>query len=133
MADLATLSPTVTGAWNFNGGAATNIFDSTEAGLTATNPAAQGSGARLKHVSQVSTVGTATDCVTLPASALGKRVVVINDATANSMRVYTASGDFFNAAGTGTYYLLAVTKALVCYCYAANRWFAHEVSRVTGT
>ncbi len=74
----------------------TDVIQQVEAnvGLTASTDSAQGDGPITSSYNVYSTVGSAGDAATLPAVfGVGDLVYVKNDAAANSMDVFPASGD----------------------------------------
>lgn len=72
-------------------------------------------------MNRVATVATAADSVLLPASAAGKRVYVVNDAS-NSMQVFGAGSDTINGVATGTGVAHAGGNAAVYWCVVAGKW-----------
>ena len=72
------------------------------AGLTAATGSSQGDGPVTANVNVYTTVGTAGDCCTLPATFLaGTAITVRNDSGGNAMDVFPATGDDLGA-GTNT-------------------------------
>jgi len=89
-------------------------------GLTADVGSAQGSGVITSSYNVYTTVGTAGDAATLPATAIvGTIVVIKNDAAANAMDVFPASGDDLGA-GANTALSLAAGKGAMFLCTVAN-------------
>jgi len=92
----------------------------TNAGLTADVGSAQGSGVITSSYNVYTTVANAGDCATLPATApVGTIVVVKNDAAANAMDVFPASGDDLGQ-GADTALSLAAGKGAMFLCVVAD-------------
>lgn len=90
------------------------------AGITATNPGAQGDSPLTTEINEVSTVGTADDAVTLPAAVAGRKVIIINNG-ANQLEIWPASGD--NAGGgVDTAVTLAAGSNVQYVAYDATNW-----------
>lgn len=89
-------------------------------GLTADSGSAQGNGVILSSYNVYSTVGSAGDAATLPATfAVGTIVHVKNSAATNSMDVFPASGDDAGA-GTDTAVAVAAGAFAVFMCTTAD-------------
>lgn len=93
-------------------------------GLTAHAGGTQGAALALTaSVNRVATVATAADSVSLPASAAGLVVTVINDA-ALAMQVFGAGTDTINGVATATG-VSQIGKSVVVYsCAVAGSWHA---------
>ena len=124
MADLETSAVTPVGVWNFNGGAATNVFNSVETGITAGATQTQvGATALTKHVNNVTIVGTNGDGVKLPSAVAGMRVVIINSDAAQTIKVWPATDDNVGAgANLASATQIAAGSARVCYAIDATNW-----------
>ena len=95
---------------------------STQDSLTAKAGGAQLSGPTINRMlNRVTTVATAGDAITLPASARGLSITVVN-AGANSMNVFPFTGDAVNALGANTAFALAAGKTATFYCTAVGQW-----------
>lgn len=96
--------------------------------LTAHAGGGQGSALALTaEVNRVTTVATAGDSVSLPASAAGLDVVVIN-AGANPMQVYGAGTDTINGVATGTGVSQMPSSVVIYVCATAGAWSAEGIS-----
>lgn len=96
---------------------------SSQDNLTAKAGGGQGGGPTINRmVNRVTTVATAADSVTLPASAAGMEVTIINAAAANSMNVFPATGEAINALGANTAFALAANKTVTAFCTTAGQW-----------
>ena len=129
MADIETSAVSPTGVWSFVGGAATNIFNSVESGITASTTQTQGQQPLTKHVNEISTCANANDTVTLPAAAIGKYCVVINNG-ANALRIFPASSDNCGA-GVDTQIALASADMAIFWAYDATNWKAISGTMLT--
>jgi hypothetical protein len=89
-------------------------------GITAATTQTQGQGALTGDVNQVATVANASDTVTLPSVASGKRCVVLNDG-ANTLKIYPASGHDLGA-GTNASTTLAAGGRLTFLGVSATKW-----------
>ena len=101
---------------------ATGVLQTVESdvGLTADVGSAQGNGVILSSYNVYTTVGTAGDAATLPATApVGTLVHIKNDAAANAMDVFPASGDDLGE-GTDTALSLAAGKGAIFICTVAD-------------
>jgi hypothetical protein len=88
----------------------------TTAGITASNPPLQGSGALTSNVNQVSTVANPNDNVTLPPALAGLEVIVINSDPVNTLQVFPALGDDLGAGvNISTTQAAGVTNRYVAY------------------
>ena len=76
-----------------------------------------------KVVNRVSTVATAADSVSLPASSAGLICVVINDA-ALALQIFGLGTDTVNDVGTATGIPLAGTSMAVLFCPVAGKWYS---------
>lgn len=116
------------GAW-FSEGLATGYgtaglaTQSSQDALTAKAGGGQGGGPTINRmINRITTVATAADSVTLPASIAGMQITIINAAAANSMNVFPATGDVINALGANTAFAVAANKTATFYCTAAGQW-----------
>jgi hypothetical protein len=75
-------------------------------------------------ITRVTTVTSANDSITLPASVAGMQVIIINAAAANSMNVFPAVGDQINALGANAAFALAANKTVQLTCALAGQWHA---------
>jgi len=92
--------------------------------LTAFAGGGQASGTALTaYINRVSTVATAGDSVKLPVATAGGDVIAIN-ATANSMNVFPATGEYINALSVNTALAVAAGKTVKFVCPVAGRWYA---------
>jgi len=93
---------------------------SANVGLTADAGSSQGDGVILSSYNVYDTVGTAGDAATLPSSFdTGMIIYVKNDAAANAMDIFPASGDDLGA-GANNPLSLAVTKSAIFLATASN-------------
>ena len=97
MADLETSAVTPVGVWNFNGGAATNIFHSLTTGVQAAGTTQGTATALTKHINNVTVVATNQDGVKLPSAVAGMKVVIINKDATDPLKVWPATGDDLGA------------------------------------
>lgn len=74
-------------------------------------------------VNRVSTVATAADSVSLPASSAGLICVVVNDA-AKSLQMFGLGTDTINDVATATGVPLAGTSMAVMFCPMAGKWYS---------
>lgn len=96
---------------------------SVQDGLTAKAGGGQGGGPTINRmINRVTTVATAADSVTLPASAKGLTITLVNAAAANSMNVFPNTGDAINALAANTAFALAAGKTATFYCTASGQW-----------
>lgn len=103
-------------------GDGTDVVIRTEAnvGLTADVGSSQGDGVITSSYNVYSTVGTAGDAATLPATFnVGTQIFIKNDAAVNSMDVFPASGDDAGA-GTNTAVAVAAGDFAVFIATAVN-------------
>ena len=92
----------------------------TDSGITASTTQTQGQQALVAEVNEVSTVANANDVVTLPAAAVGRRCVIMNNG-ANTLQIFPASGDNLGA-GVDTSTTLASGSNVVYQAYDATNW-----------
>ena len=91
--------------------------------LTASTTQTQAGGLLLGAViNRISTVGSASDAVTLPPSVAGAWMIVINAAAANAMLIFPAVGDAINAIAANSSLSVAANKTILFYCVTAGRW-----------
>ena len=96
---------------------------SAQDGLTAKAGGGQGGGPTINRmINRVTTVATAADSITLPVSARGLTITIVNAAAANSMNVFPNTGDAINALAANAAYALAAGKTATFYCTAAGQW-----------
>lgn len=93
--------------------------------LTAKAGGGQGGGSAINRMlNRITTVATAADSITLPASAKGLQITIVNAAAANSLNVFPATGEAINALAVNTAFPLAAGKAVTFYCTAAGQWYS---------
>jgi hypothetical protein len=98
------------------------VVSPTYVGLTAHAGGGQAAGTPLKAgFNQFSTVVTAADSATLPATVLGQTVVVTNNGAA-SMDIYPALGDFINSLAVNVPIALGVGATLTFYGSTTTTW-----------
>lgn len=91
--------------------------------LTASTSSDQAGGyAITADFSVFDTVGTAGDSARLPPALPGRSCVIKNNAAANSMDIFPASGDSINAVSADGAYALAVTKSVLLFCVVKGKW-----------
>lgn len=77
-------------------------------------------------INRVTTVTSAADSVTLPVSAPGLFIVVMNSAAANSMNVFPNVGgtatEKINALSANAAFAMAANKTAIFYCAVAGQW-----------
>ncbi len=96
------------------------VANDNNVGLTADVGSAQGNGVITSSYNVYSTVGTAGDAATLPATfVVGTTIYVKNDAATNSMDVFPASGDDAGA-GANTAVAVAAGDFAVFFATAAS-------------
>jgi len=95
--------------------------DGTKTGITAATPGGQGDGALTYAINIVATVGTANDAVTLPPAVPGRRVLVVNDDSADALEVWPASGDD-HGAGINTATTIASGSRKEWIAYDDTNW-----------
>ncbi len=88
--------------------------------LTASTTQSQGNGALTAEVNEISTVGSASDTVTLPSAIGGLKVTIINNG-ANTLQIFPASGDDLGQGGD-TATTLAAGSNVVFQAYDATNW-----------
>lgn len=97
-----------------------------ESAANAVSPFATGGQASAtaltKQVNRVTTVTTAGDSVALPASAAGLLITVINDAAANGLAVFPASGDAINALSANASITVPAKTVGLFSCAVAGQW-----------
>ncbi len=98
----------------------TFVQSGVSAGVTATNPGAQGDNPITKQITQVSTVGTASDAVTAPAALAGREFTVFNDG-ANTLEIWPSSGDNLGA-GVNTAVTLVAGSNATYKAYDTTNW-----------
>ena len=105
-------------------GTTTLVKRSVAAGVTAHVGSSQGDGPITTDIVEISTSANAGDAVTLPAAVAGLQVTIINNAAANAVDVFPASGDDLGA-GVDTAASLAASGANITYiAFDATTWFA---------
>lgn len=104
------------------------IQNGTNAGVTADVGSAQGGGAIIDAVTEIATVGTTGDSVTLPAAAAGRIVYIINHG-ANAADVFPASGDAINEGSADAAVAIAANETLLCIAYDSGNWEALTMAR----
>ena len=96
---------------------------SSQDGLTAKAGGGQGGGPTINRmINRVTTVATAADSVTLPASATGMTITVINAAAANSMNMFPATGETINGGAANAALAVAANKTASGYCAGTGNW-----------
>lgn len=115
------------GKWYANGlgtGYAGSLeTQSTANALTAHAGGGQGSATPITTMLAVfATVASAADSAVLPASVQGMTITVANNAAANSMNVFPATGDHINALGANTALAVAAGTITIFYCAVAGTW-----------
>jgi hypothetical protein len=107
---------------DFSSLTASNSVSASFVGLTAHAGGGQTNGTPLNPgFNQFSTVVTAADSATLPASVLGETITVTNNG-ASSMTVYPALGDTINSLSVNTGLAVAVGATTVFYGVTASNW-----------
>jgi hypothetical protein len=125
MADLETSTVTPTGVWSFLGGAATNLFASMETGISAAGTTQSDATALTKHVNIINTVPATTAGVKLPSAVAGMVVLIVNNAAANAMHIWPATGDDVGAGVNLTAATaLAAATARIYIALDATNWKA---------
>jgi hypothetical protein len=115
-----TLYPVVDGDVDMSSTNTNKLILASNVGLTADTGSSQGDGAIISTYNVYTTVGTAGDCATLPATAkVGTLVVIKNDAAANAMDIFPASGDDLGE-GADTALSLAAGKGAMFICTVAD-------------
>lgn len=76
---------------------------------------------------RVTTVGSAADSITLPNAIRGMEILVLNDAAANSMNVFPATGETINAGAANAALAVAAqngagTGPTIFVCYTNGAW-----------
>ena len=95
---------------------------STQDGLTAKVGGGQLGGPTINRMLNRFTVVTSiADSATLPVSAKGLSVTIVN-AAANSMNVFPFTGDAINALGANAAFALAGGKTATFYCTSVGQW-----------
>jgi hypothetical protein len=119
---------TVAGAWRTEGlatgfgGPGLQTLSSQDS-LTAKAGGGQGGGPTINRmINRVTTVASAADSITLPASVSGMQIVAINAAGVNSMNVFPATGEQINALGANAAFALAAGKTAQFNCVTAGQW-----------
>lgn len=99
------------------------LYESVTDNLTAHAGGTQAAALPLTaELNRISTVATAGDSVSLPASAAGLSIVVVNSG-ANAMQVFGAGTDTINAVATATG-VSQMPNSLVLYvCHTAGTWY----------
>lgn len=91
-------------------------------GLTASVTQTQAGGLALDYKNiEVDTVGTGGDALTLPFGQEGMKMIVRNNAAANAMAVFPASGQAINALGNDNSMSIAANKT-VYFHYTGGKW-----------
>jgi len=93
---------------------------SVTAGITAVNPGAQGDGVLVNDINEVSTVGTASDAITLPAAVAGMEIFIINNG-ANTLEIWPNTDDDLGA-GVNTATTLAAGSNVTFVAYNGVNW-----------
>ena len=75
-------------------------------------------------INRFTTVGTAADSALLPVCIAGAEITVINDAAANSMNVFPATGETINALSANTAFAVPAGKTVTLYSAVATKWHA---------
>ena len=76
-----------------------------------------------RMLNRVTTVATLGDSVTLPLSARGLSITIVN-AAALSMSVFPFTGDTINALGANAAFALPAGKPATFYCTSTGQWHA---------
>ena len=98
------------------------LVSTVTAGITAANPGGQGDGALTTQINEVSTCGTASDAVTLPAApAAGSIEVTIINNGAETLEIWPATDDNLGA-GANTATTLAAGANVTFVNYDATNW-----------
>jgi hypothetical protein len=71
---------------------------------------------------RVTTVATANDSVKLPSATVGKQVLVVNAAAANSMNVFPSAGEGINALANDAAFAMAANRTAIFACVVAGKW-----------
>lgn len=74
-----------------------------------------------RMLNRFTVVASIADSATLPASAKGLSVTIVNAAT-NSMNVFPFTGDAVNALGVNVAFALAGGKTATFYCTSVGQW-----------
>lgn len=120
---------TITGVKTFSGATTTFapglIIESAADALTAHAGGGQGSALALtKEINRITTVATAGDSVSLPASVAGLDVMIINSG-ANPMQVYGAGTDTINDVATATGVTQMPGSECIYGCSVAGKWYCN--------
>ena len=113
--------------------ATTAQFDSTSTFTSAVSLTSQTSGATAATGNQgtgpvstlsiqVTTVTSANDDITMPATAVGKLFIGCNAAAANALDVWPASGSQINKESVNTQITLAAGECMWCLGFSTTRW-----------
>jgi len=98
------------------------IDDSTNAGITATNPGVQGNNVLTASVNEISVCGTADDAVTLPLAVAGRHIKIINNG-AQQLEIWPNTDDDAGG-GANTAITLAAGSNLYLVAYDGVTWEA---------
>ncbi len=91
--------------------------------VTATPGGNQANSLKLTSINRFTIVASAGDSATLPTSAPGMTVVVINDAAVNAMNVFPDLGSKINLGGVNASFSLTVAAGpTIFYCTAPGQW-----------
>lgn len=96
------------------------IHRSVSAGITASVTQTQGQQPLTADINEVSTVGNASDVVTLPTAVAGMSIRIINNG-ANTLQIFPASSDNLGA-GVDTSTTLAAGSNVTFEAYDATNW-----------
>lgn len=97
------------------------INDCVTAGITASITQTQGNGELISAYNEVSTVTTANDTVTLPATKAGRQVVITNNG-ANTLQIFPASGSYIDARAVDASTTLEPGESAIFKAYTALKW-----------
>lgn len=104
----------------FESGNAIRIRHQVTIGITANTGSSQGDGILASAHNVISISGSAGDAVTLPATfPIGEIITIKNDAAANAIDIFPASGDDLGA-GTNTALSLAAGRAAIFLATSVN-------------
>jgi hypothetical protein len=112
----------LTGGYGIEQSALAGLNDSEDA-ITAFAGGGQANAYQLKaRSSRVTTVATAADSVKLPVAVPGMFAFVANNAAANAMNVFPATGAQINALGANAAISIAANKGVVFFAVTATQW-----------
>ncbi len=103
---------------------AANGISSVSAAVTAAGTTQGGATALTSTINNVTVVASGNDGVVLPAAVSGARLLIRNSDSADTLKIYPASGAQINALGSNVAYQLLPGGTIEFYAVTTTQWYS---------